>query len=208
MAAAPDPVEVIDLDHEHIAERLEPEQPVHGHQQRVPVQDEADHRLGPGLAHGVLLAPHVFQRQRDGLLDHDVLARLRRRHDVERVQVVRRRDHDDVNIIAGEHGAGVAADRAVQAMPGLVRLRARQRRVDEGAHLGARIRLKRLDVFFAHPAATDDSHAELCHDISLATGATARAWRARAHGLPRRRPRNVPSPDPSAGGVPRGWPCR
>ncbi len=81
----PDPVHVVHLDHEDVAERPLVDQSVDGHEQRVPVQHEAHECLDAVLPHGPQLLSQVLYRQCHRLFDNHVLAGFGRRHDVSRV---------------------------------------------------------------------------------------------------------------------------
>ena len=159
----PDAVQIIDLHHEDIAKCALLDEVVDGHQQRIPVQHETDDGLDFVLFDRVALFDDVLRRQGRGLFDDDVLSGLRRGNDVWRVHVVRRAYRDDIHVLLREHLRGVGFNRAFQVVQVSIFFGVGAVPAYQGPHLGPFVVLKGLDVFFGHPAASNDGCTKLFH---------------------------------------------
>ena len=159
----PDPVHVVHLDHEDVAQCALLDQTVDRHQQGVPVQHEAHDGLDVARSDRLPLLLHVLDGQRDGFLDDDVLAGLSRRDNVRRVRIVRRTHDHGMNVLHAEHRGRVGLDRALEPVPVAVPLGVGPVAADQRADLGPIIRLERLHVLLRHRPTANDPDTKLLH---------------------------------------------
>ena len=139
-------------------------QPPREFQERVVAQLERHDRADARRPHGVANAHELRDVEAGRLLEHEVLARLGGGHGLLGVQVVRRRDRDDVHVGRREHLVVVRGDAASGSVEAgtsarLARVRSASRPHSQVTSV-SRIALKRGDVLRRAPADAADGDAK------------------------------------------------
>jgi hypothetical protein len=132
-------------------------------QVRVVAQLEGDDRADAGRADGVADAHELLLVQARRLLEHEVLARLGRRHRLLGVEVVGRRDGDDVHLGIGEQILVARRDARARCLdPVLLQVGERTVAVAPAQPEDARVRiaLEGDDVLRGAPADAADADAK------------------------------------------------